>query len=141
MAWLDQNAMIVETLRLQKLSEYMLMLTTMPPHGSALFAPVSAQTCVQSLVLDVAVLQFLRKLWPQPVASSLQIQKHTPLLPASRQWLQHIEGRCAYCIAVTDYGFVNQALFADRLTADEELQVSCLPVIRYLYLLAASNPG
>ncbi len=92
------------------------MLMTMPPHGSALFAPVSAQTCVQSLVLDVAVLQFLQKLWPQPAASSLQIQKHIPLLPADRQWVQHIRRQNTYCIAVTDYGFVGQAIVADRLT-------------------------
>lgn len=92
------------------------MLTTMPPHGSALFAPVSAQTYVQSLVFDVAVQQFLQKLWPQPVASSLQIQRHIPLLPADREQLQHVGGRCTYCIAVTGYGFVGQALFANRLT-------------------------
>ncbi len=118
------------------------MFTTMPPHGSALFAPVSAQICVQSLVLDVAVLQFLQKLWPQPAASSLQIQKHIPLLPADRQWLQHIGGQYTYGLAITVYELVVQALFADRLTADEEkLQVSCLLVIRHLYLLAASNSG
>lgn len=111
MAWLDQNAMTAETLLTESAkAQYILMLTTMPPHGSAVFAPVSAQICDQSLVLDVAVLQLLQKLWPQLAASSLQSQRHIPLLPADRPRLQHIGGQYVYGIAVTLYEFAMSSI-------------------------------